>query len=124
MHKILIIEDDTNLANVYKLKFEKENFDVKIVNDGAESMEAIKTFKPDIVLLDINLPNMDGFKILAEIKTDNDLKKTPVLVWTNMSEEKDVRKIHDMGADDYLLKVLYMPQEIVDIVKKYLNKTS
>ena len=122
MYKILITEDNGDLANVYKLKFEQEGFEVRVVNDGSKCMDAIREFKPDIVLLDIMLPNMDGFKILAEIKTDPDLKHIPVIVWTNLSEEQDVQKIKDMGADDYLLKVLYMPQEVVEKVKKKIEE--
>ncbi len=122
MYKILITEDNGDLANVYKLKFEQEGFEVRVVNDGSKCMDTIREFKPDVILLDIMLPNMDGFKILAEIKTDPELKYTPVIVWTNLSEEQDVQKIKDMGADDYLLKVLYMPHEVVEKVKKKIEE--
>src|SRR3989304_836555 len=103
--KLLIIEDETDLAKVLQEKFEKEDFTVKIAFDGEASMEAIRKFRPDIVLLDLLLPKKDGFQILEELKNDAELKNIPVIVLSNLGEDEEIKRALSLGAKDYYVKV-------------------
>ncbi len=118
---VLLIEDDTFLANIYKTKFEMEKFKVSVVGNGEEGLEVVKKKKPDVVLLDILLPKMDGFAVLEELKKDDNLKHIPVVLLTNLGQKDDVEKGLAMGAADYLIKAHFKPSETVDKVKKVLG---
>ncbi len=119
--KIIIIEDDKFLSDIYKTKFESEGFKVTAVNDGEKGLKAIQTKKPDIVLLDVLLPKLDGFTILETLKKDKTTKDIPVVLLTSMGRKEDVIKGLEMGAADYLIKAHFKPTEVVDKVKKILG---
>ncbi len=118
--KIMLVEDDKMLADMYVTKFEKEGMPILRAHDGAEGLEMIKREKPDLVLLDIIMPKLDGFAVLKEIKKNPELKKTHVLLLTNLGQSEDVTKGHELGADDYFIKANHTPAEIVEKVKYML----
>ena len=118
---VLLVEDDTFLANIYKTKFEMEKFKVSVATDGESGLEATKKKHPDIVLLDILLPKMDGFAVLEGLKKDPQVKDIPVILLTNLGQKDDVEKGLEMGAVDYLIKAHFKPSETVDKVKKVLK---
>ncbi len=99
--KALVIEDDGNIAELLRLYLEKDGFSVSRAADGGEGLEMFRAFKPDIVLLDIMLPVMDGWSILREIRK---LSRTPVIMLTAKSESSDKVSGLEMGADDYVTK--------------------
>jgi DNA-binding response OmpR family regulator len=119
---VLIVEDDAFLANIYKTKFEMEGFKVSTSENGEAGLSDIKKKKPDIVLLDILLPKMDGFAVLERLKADNEAKNIPVILLTNLGQKDDVQKGLEMGAVDYLIKAHFKPSEVVEKVRKILNK--
>jgi DNA-binding response OmpR family regulator len=119
-YKILIVEDDEFLADIYKTKFELEGFKVIQAGDGEKGLKAIQTKKPDLVLLDILLPKMDGFAILQTVKKDPETKNIPVILLTNLGQKEDVQKGLNLGAVDYLIKAHFNPAETVEKVKKIL----
>lgn len=119
---ILLVEDDAFLANIYKTKFEMEGFKVSIAGNGELGLKEAKKKKPDIILLDILLPKMDGFTVLQHIKEDSDLKDIPVVLLTNLGQKDDVEKGLKLGAADYLIKAHFKPSETVDKVRKVLNQ--
>lgn len=119
---ILIVEDDIFLADLYRSKFELEGFDVYLAYDGEKGVEAAKKKTPDVILLDLILPKMNGFLVLENLKKDKNLKKTPVILLTNLSQKADVEKGIKMGADDYLIKAHFMPSEVVEKIKKLVKK--
>ncbi len=119
--RILIVEDDLNLADVYSTKFEKEGFEVFVAADGEEGLSKINEWRPHLVLLDIMLPKKDGFAVLKELKENPQTKMIPVIMWTNLSDPEESRKAKELGAIDYLVKVYNMPSEVVDTVQKRLN---
>ncbi|MEK7508595.1 MAG: response regulator [Patescibacteria group bacterium] len=121
VRKIIIIENDEFLSAIYKTKFESEGFKVTAINDGAKGLKAVQTKKPDIVLLDVLLPKLDGFTILQALKKDEATKDIPVVLLTNLGQKEDVKKGLEMGAADYLIKTHFKPSETVDKVKKILN---
>ncbi len=118
---ILLVEDDTFLANIYKTKFEMEGFKMSLAENGEIGLEDTKKKKPDIVLLDILLPKMDGFAVLEALKKDPATKGIPVILLTNLGQKDDVEKGLQLGAADYLIKAHFKPSETVDKVKKTLG---
>src|SRR3989344_6219390 len=102
--KVLIIEDDDFLVQMYATKLELENFSVLMATDGAKGLKMVAKEKPDLVLLDLNLPVMDGFTVLEELKKNAETKDIPVLVLTNYGQKDKVDKCLDLGAEDYLIK--------------------
>lgn len=116
--KILIVEDDLFLTQIYKVKFEKENFNVKIVTDGVAAISAVKEFKPDIMLLDIIMPKKSGIEVLQEVGKN---KTFPIIVLSNLGQESDVTKAIQLGADEYLIKSFTKIDDIVEKVWGFLN---
>jgi len=119
---VLLVEDDTFLANIYKTKFEMEGFKVSVSENGQEGLVDAKKKKPDVILLDILLPKMDGFTVLEKLKEGSDTKEIPVILLTNLGQKDDVSKGLEMGAEDYLIKAHFKPSEVVEKVNKVLKK--
>jgi len=120
--KVLIIEDDPFIADVYVLKLESEGYDVDGAPDGVQGLEMIKKNKYDIILLDILMPNMDGFKVLEQIKMIPEISKIPVIILTNLSQKKDIQKGIDLGASDYIIKTKFTPTEVLKTINKVLEE--
>lgn len=120
MPKVLIIEDDQNLRDIYKEEFETEGFEVSIASDGEEGLQKIGDLHPDIILLDILMPKMTGFDVLAKIKKDDELKAIPVLILTNLyTDTYDLVK--NWGASYVLMKVDHTPGQVVSKVREILD---
>jgi DNA-binding response OmpR family regulator len=117
---VLLVEDDTFLAGIYANKFEKEGFGVLVGSDGEAGLTLAQKEAPDIILLDILLPKLDGFEVLEKLKADPKTKKIPVVLLTNLGQKEDVDKGLKLGAADYLIKAHFMPQETVEKVRKVL----
>lgn len=118
--KILIVEDDAFLAGIYANKFDKEGFNVQLAIDGEMGLKLAQTSHPDIMLLDILLPKLDGFEVLEKLKADNATQNIPVILLTNLGQKEDIDKGLKLGATDYLIKAHFMPAETVEKVKKVL----
>jgi DNA-binding response OmpR family regulator len=117
MNKILLIEDDKILLEMYQDKFTHEGFEVLTANEGQEGFNKIKTFRPDIVLLDLIMPKVNGFEFLKLVKADPTLKNIPILVLTNIfADAEDLVK--NWGVEYFLLKSNYTPENIMDKVKE------
>ena len=119
--KVLIIEDDPFIADVYVLKLESEGYDVETAEDGLRGLDMLKKNKYDIILLDILMPNLDGFKVLERIKMTPEISKVPVIILTNLSQKKDIQKGLDLGATDYIIKTKFTPTEVVKTINKVLE---
>jgi len=127
--KILIIEDDKFLLKVIKKKLLIENYTVIEAMDGEQGIKSVKREKPDLILLDLILPGIDGFEVLTKIKKDKELSKIPVIILSNLGEKEDINKGLKMGAIDYLIKAHFTPGEIVGKIEaalkaKKVNKRS
>ncbi len=120
--KILIVEDEPMLADMYATKFSMEGFAVEKGYDGVEALRKARAVKPDIILLDIIMPKLDGFSVLKELKSDAHLQSVPVILLTNLGQDDDVEKGKKLGADDYFVKANHSPQEIVEKVRALLAK--
>ena len=119
--KILIVEDDRFLSEMYSTKLTESGFEVEVAYDGNEGLRLIKELKPDLVLLDIVLPKMDGFEILERIQKDEASKNIPVIALTNLGQKEEVEKGIRLGASDYAIKAHFTPTEVVAKVKKILK---
>lgn len=118
---ILLVEDDSFLSSIYKKKFEMEGFKITTAEDGALGLEYAKKKSPDIVLLDVLLPKMDGFTVLENLKSDSATADIPVILLTNLGQKDDVDKGLSMGAVDYLIKAHFKPAETVEKVRAALK---
>lgn len=119
--RILIIEDDPFLSEIYVTKFDQEDFEVDIAKDGKEGFAAAKESRPDIVLLDVVLPEVDGFEVLRLFKKNSFLKNIPIILLTNLSQKNEVEKGMKLGASAYFIKAHFTPTEVVEKVKEILN---
>ncbi len=120
--KILLVEDDSFLISMYTTKFELENFEVVAAEDGEKGLGLAAEEKPDIILLDILLPKMNGFEVLKELKNNKETNQIPVILLTNLSQKNEIEQGLALGAQDYLIKAHFMPSEVMDKIKKVLNK--
>lgn len=120
--KILIIEDEEVLVNMYETKFISEGYEVIKANNGEEGLKKTTEEKPDIILLDIILPKIDGFMVLKKIKADESVKNIPIILLTNLGQDEDIKKGKEEGAIDYLVKANLTPSEVVDKVKEVLKQ--
>jgi DNA-binding response OmpR family regulator len=119
---ILLVEDDVFLSNIYQKKFELEGFKISTADNGEKGLADAKRKKPDIILLDVLLPKLDGFAVLEKLKEDPATKDIPVILLTNLGQKDDVEKGLESGAADYLIKAHFKPSEVVDKVKKILQR--
>lgn len=119
--KILLVEDDSFLIGMYAAKFEIENFKVITADGGEKAVRIALKEAPDIILLDILLPGMNGFDVLSLLKADKTTKNIPVILLTNLSQKDEIEKGLRMGAEGYLIKAHFMPSEVVDKIKKVLS---
>lgn len=119
--KIVLIEDEEMLSNMYEAKFTKEGFEIKKALDGESGLQLIQANKPDLVLLDIIMPKLDGFSVLRKIKEDPKTKNIPVILLTNLGQDEDIKKGNALGAKGYLVKANLTPAQVVDKVKEYLK---
>lgn len=119
--KVLLVEDDKMLADMYVTKFSKEGMEIMKADDGVKGLEMAKEHKPDLILLDIIMPKLDGFAVLKELKKDPNMSDTHILLLTNLGQSEDVEKGKQLGADDYFIKANHTPAEIVEKVKYLLT---
>lgn len=122
MKTILLVEDDPFLVDIYSTKLKEAGFSVQVAIDGKEALKKIKEDIPDLLLLDIVLPNFNGWEILRKIERDDELKTLKVVILSNLGEKQEIEKGLKLGAARYLVKAHYTPSEVVEEVKKILNK--
>jgi len=122
MPKVLIVEDDQFLAELITKKLDEEGFDVVYAADGEKGWVAAQKDKPDIILLDLLLPGIDGFEVMENIKKDENLSKIPIIVISNYGQESKIQRAMSLGAKDYLVKANFTTGEIADKVRSVLEK--
>lgn len=120
--KILIIDDDKLLLDMYSIKFKELGHEVETASGPSQALEKIKAgLVPDAVLLDIVMPGEDGFEFLQEVKKENLLKASKIIIFSNVGQEENVQKGLNLGAHDFIVKAYYTPSEIVKKVDKILS---
>ncbi len=119
--KILIIEDDKDLAKIYAESFQLDGFEVKNALDGKEGLKVALEYHPDIILLDIMLPLMSGLEVLKALKSDPLTAAIPVILLTNVSDESVITQGFQEQADGYIIKATFSPSQIKDEVKTFFT---
>lgn len=120
--KLLIVEDDFFIRDIYTKKFSSLGFMVEIAENGNSALKKLETLMPDIILMDVTMPYLDGLEVLEEIKKKPNLRSIPILILSNISEKEKVEKALEMGADNYLIKSHFTPLEVVAKVDEILEK--
>ena len=120
-YKILIVEDDKFVRELIVQKLTEEKFEVSSAKDGEEGVKKAESEKPDLILLDLILPGIDGFEVLSRIRKNPETEKISVIVLSNLDEKGDVDRGVKLGANDYLIKAHFTPKEIVEKVRSILK---
>ena len=118
---LLIAEDDQFYANLYKTKLEKEGFAVVISTNGSETMQLIEKNKPNLIILDIVMPELDGFEVLKQLKQKPDFKNVPVIVLSNLGQQEDIDRALSLGAFRYIVKSNVSIHDMVESVEEALR---
>jgi len=118
--KILIVEDEKILQDLLSKRLIQEGYEVFQTYNGQEAMDLMKKSRPDLILLDIIMPKMGGFEMMAEMKKDQKLKDIPIIVISNSGQPVELDKAKELGASDWLIKTEFDPQEVIEKIKKYL----
>ena len=121
MTKIAIIEDDSVISQMYRMKFEADGFEVEVANNGKDGIVLVKEFVPDMVLLDMQMPVMNGDEALRQLRKSDWGKTVPVMVLTNLGEEEAPKDIRSLGIESYIVKADLTPRQVVDRVKTCLG---
>lgn len=121
--RILLVEDDNALADVYQARLELEGFDVKQVNDGEDALSAAVEFRPDLILLDAMMPKISGFDVLDILRNTPATTNIRVIMLTALSQPKDKERAESLGVDDYLVKSQVVISDVVERVKHHLGMT-
>lgn len=119
---VLIVEDDPFLSSLVKGRLEKEGFAVSVAPDGALALSSMQTGVPDLVLLDIIMPSMNGFDVLKKMKEDPKLKNVSVVIFSNLGQEHEIEQGRQLGADDFLVKAKFTLREVLEKIESLLIK--
>jgi len=121
MTKIAIIEDDPVISQMYRFKFEAAGFEVQLANNGRRGVDMVKSLLPDLILLDLQMPEMGGVEALEIIRKNEWGKNIPVIILTNMGEEESPKKLRELGIHSYIVKANLTPNQVLDRVKQALD---
>lgn len=121
-NKVILIEDDLDLAEIYRLKMSLENIEAIVVSDPTKAIESLNEEIPDLILLDIMMPEINGFELFEQIKQEDKLKNIPIYIWSNLAQKKDKERADKIKVDGYLVKSEYTPADLAKKVKELINK--
>ncbi len=122
--KVLIIEDDKFLRELAAQKLEKEGFSVAGATNGQEGIDLLEKESPNVIILDLILPGMDGFEVLRKVRTESNFKTIPIIILSNLGQEEDIQKAKGLGATDYLIKAHFSFGEIIKKINEVVGVTS
>lgn len=121
MPKIAIIEDDQAISQMYRIKFEAEDFEVETADNGKLGLGLIEKMQPDIILLDLMMPEMNGDEMLKKLRTTDWGKTTPVIILTNMGEQEAPPILRELGVRRFIVKAEMTPRQVAEMVKTELS---
>jgi len=119
--KILLVEDDKMISSMYQTKLELEGYSVLVAENGAQAINLALAEKPDLILLDIILPQLDGFSVLRQLRSTDITRNTPIIMLTNLGTDEDKDKGKKYGATDYLVKASFTPTQVSEKIREYLK---
>lgn len=117
--KVLVVDDEIPIQRIVKFNLEKEGYEVFVADDGKKALESVKQNKPDIILLDVMMPELDGYEVCKILKKNAKTKNIPVIMLTARGQESDEKKGKSAGADDYITKP-FSPKKLMELVKQKL----
>jgi DNA-binding response OmpR family regulator len=120
MTKIAIIEDDQGISQMYRMKFEADGFEVQLANNGKRGVALVEAYVPDMILMDLQMPEMGGAEALSIIRNSDWGKTIPVIILTNLGEEEAPKEIRSLGIHSYIVKADLTPRQVVQRVKEAL----
>ncbi|MDD5318753.1 MAG: response regulator [Candidatus Pacebacteria bacterium] len=121
--KIMIVDDDKFLLNMYSIKFQRENFEVSTASDGSDALTKLtEGLVPDAIILDIVMPSMDGLEVLEHIRKENLVPTARIIILSNQGQSSDIDKAKRLGIDGYIVKATTIPSEVVAEVRKVLSR--
>ena len=119
--KILVVDDEKDLANIVKFRLEANNYEVIAAYDGNEGLEKARSVKPDLIILDLMLPKIDGYKVCGLLKKDSRFMRIPIIMFTSKAQEEDIKLGQEVGADAYITKPFepnILLSKIKDLIKE------
>ena len=122
MAKVLLIEDDIFLSSLLKNRLQKEGIEVLLAKDGKEALTTLKSTKPDLILLDLILPEKSGFEVMENMRSDPQFQGAPIIVVSNLGQPEDITKSQELGAVEYFVKAQTSIDDLVDRIKGFLEK--
>jgi len=122
MPKVLVVEDDQILQRAYSTVLRMEGFEVSSVSDGEEALRVAEEFSPDVILLDILMPNLDGIGFLRSYNAPEKHQHTKIIVFSNVSIPEKIQQASALGASTYMIKATFTPKEMIVAVKEILKK--
>lgn len=120
-NRILIVEDDDSIRNLYSIKLKNSGFEVETAENGKIGLDMCKKFNPELILLDVMMPVMDGFEMLGKLRKVKEFEDTPVIILSNYGEVDQMTEGFTTGATDYLVKAEHTPSDVVEIVENTLE---
>jgi two-component system, OmpR family, alkaline phosphatase synthesis response regulator PhoP len=122
MSKILIVEDDPLIVKIYTTRLTADGYTVISAENGADGINLAETDYPDLVVLDVMMPKMDGFEVLERLRKNEKFKTTPILLYSNLAQEEEIARALALGATEFIVKANLSPLEMVAKIKSYLTK--
>jgi DNA-binding response OmpR family regulator len=122
MHTVAIIEDEQSIAEMYRIKFVAAKYKVETAKNGKLGLELAEKMRPDIILLDLMMPEMTGDQMLAKMRATDWGKYIKVVILTNVSKDEASDNLDKLGIEDFIIKAYYTPQQVVELVEKILKK--
>src|SRR3989338_8773747 len=120
--KILVVEDESFLLDLYETKLEQAGYEVVKASNGSQGLSLARLEKPNLVLLDILMPEVDGYEMLRRLKADAKTKNIPVIIFSNLSRKAEIEKGLKLGASDFIIKTSVTPSELAGRVREFLSK--
>lgn len=121
---LLVAEDDQFYANLYRTKLEKEGFGVLVASNGTETLELLKKNSPNLIILDLVMPEMDGFEVLKKLREEKDLRDVPVIILSNLGQPEDIERAKELGVFKYIIKSNVSIHQMVESVEEALNSAA
>ena len=119
--KLLLVEDEEDLAAMVSFRLRAAGYEVAVAYDGEEALEKVKTERPDLIILDLMIPKIDGYQVCDRLKKDPAFSKIPILIFTAKAQQKDIERGKRAGADDYLIKP-FQPQDLLEKIRELAQK--
>ncbi len=119
--RILLVEDDDAIANVYQMRLQAEGFDVRRVTNGEDALAAAMSYKPDLVLLDVMMPKVSGFDVLDILRNTPETSNLKIIMLTALSQDADKERAESLGVDDYLVKSQVVIADVIERIKHHLG---